>query len=336
MLSTITTLCVGFSVVMAVVFLLLYLAFLKNINKSWFAVCSGTGLLTTLCALQLAHLDFLGNQTDLLDSQFYRLLTFITPPLFYYFSRAVMFPSSPVKPLLILHLLPVSLVFYLPREIAVPLAFLIGTSYCCWLFHLISRLRAHRKRYAVELFFFGFFSVLALLVLILGFSSSYIDSAYFYYFYANGIALAFVLITASFIIYPDLVTELNEAVSLSYSKSTLNNIDVDTTLKKLNQLMAIDKIYQNENLSLSFLADTMGLSNHQLSELINTRHGMSFSKYIRSQRVEAAKKLLLEDPKASILSISMELGFRSQSNFYSAFKEITGQSPGSFRQCAES
>ena len=335
MLSTITTLCIGFSVVMAALFLLLYLCFLNNVNKSWFAICSCIGLLAALCTLQLAHLDFLYNKTDLLESPFYRLLTFIIPPFFYYFSRAILFPDSPVKPLLIIHLITLPLAFYLAREIAVPLAFMIGTGYCCWLFHLISRLRANSKRYAVELFFFGFFAVLALLVLILGFSSSYIDSAYFYYFYANGIALAFVLITASFIIYPNMIAELNEVVSLSYSKSTLKNIDIDANLDKLDHLMRVDKIYQNENLSLSLLAEAMGLSNHQLSELINTRHGMSFSRYIRSQRVDAAKKLLLEDPKASVLSISMELGFRSQSSFYSAFKEITGQSPGSFRQCTQ-
>ncbi|MCV6604940.1 MAG: helix-turn-helix domain-containing protein [Porticoccaceae bacterium] len=317
---------------MAAVLVTLYLGFLKNIKKSWFAVCSCIGLLGAISALQFQHLGFLSSKTDLLGTQSYRVLIFLTPPMFYYFSKAILFPDAPIKPPLVVHLLTLPLAFYLPREIAVPLAFLIGACYCCWLFHLISRLRAHQKRYQVELFFFGFFTVLALLVLVLGFSSSYINSSYFYYFYANGIALAFVLITASLIVYPDLIAELNEAVSLSYSKSTLNNIDINASLDKLDRLMLVDKVYRDDKLNLPLLAEKMTLSTHQLSELINTQHGMSFSKYIRSQRVEAAKKLLVADSSTSILSISMELGFRSQSSFYTAFKEITGQSPGSFRQ----
>jgi AraC-like DNA-binding protein len=48
--------------------------------------------------------------------------------------------------------------------------------------------------------------------------------------------------------------------------------------------------------------------------------------------VDAAKALLVNAPSQSILSISMDTGFRSQSAFYAAFKEVTGQSPGEFRE----
>ena len=57
-----------------------------------------------------------------------------------------------------------------------------------------------------------------------------------------------------------------------------------------------------------------------------------FSKYVRDCRVEAAKALLVAAPSQSILSISMDTGFRSQSAFYAAFKEATGQSPGDYRK----
>jgi len=80
------------------------------------------------------------------------------------------------------------------------------------------------------------------------------------------------------------------------------------------------------------VAEAMGLSSHQLSELINVQFGMSFSRYIREQRIQAAKALLAREPDSSILSISLETGFKSQSNFYAAFKEITGQSPGGYRK----
>jgi AraC-like DNA-binding protein len=41
-------------------------------------------------------------------------------------------------------------------------------------------------------------------------------------------------------------------------------------------------------------------------------------------------------PARSILSIGMDVGFRSQSAFYAAFQEVTGQSPGDFRRASGS
>ncbi len=68
------------------------------------------------------------------------------------------------------------------------------------------------------------------------------------------------------------------------------------------------------------------------SELINTRFGHGFSRYVREQRVAEARRLLAEDDRSSVLSIGMSVGFRSQSNFYAAFREITGETPGGYRK----
>ncbi|MFK8019802.1 MAG: helix-turn-helix domain-containing protein [Pseudomonadales bacterium] len=76
----------------------------------------------------------------------------------------------------------------------------------------------------------------------------------------------------------------------------------------------------------------MALSAHQLSELINSHYGVGFPRFLRQHRVDAAKTLLLDEPDASILSVSLMIGFRFQSSFYSAFKELTGLSPGAYRQ----
>ncbi len=329
-MNTLSIINIGFSIVVAAIFFAIYFFFLKNVNKSWFAVGSCFALLAGLGGLQLMHLQYFLAGGDLLNTLGYRVVLFLVPPMFYFFARSVLFPEVRPGWLDLLHLAPLISVFYVNRKVAVPLAFLIGAGYCLWLVNIVYRLRAHRKRFGVELFFFGLFAVMALIILILGFSVSYVDSWYFYAFYSNGIGLAFILVTASFIIWPDLLTELSEVMTLSYRNSTLKNVDVDACTAKLESLMQAG-IYQNENLSLAMVADEMGLSSHQLSELINTRFGMNFSRYIRLQRVEEAKRLLKRDQNASILSISLEVGFKSQSNFYAAFREITGQPPGNFR-----
>jgi AraC-like DNA-binding protein len=217
-------------------------------------------------------------------------------------------------------------------EVSILLIFVVGTGYALWFAHLIYSLRAQRARFKVEMFFFGFFVVLALLVLSMGILVPYIDNAYFYYFYANSIALAFILIVTAFIIFPELLNDIATVATLSYSTSTLKGIDVDASLAKLEELMRTTRLYQNENLNLAMVAEATGISSHQLSELINVHFGMSFSRYIREQRVAAAKSQLISEPDASILAISLDTGFKSQSNFYAAFKECTGKSPGDYRK----
>ena len=103
-------------------------------------------------------------------------------------------------------------------------------------------------------------------------------------------------------------------------------------ISEIKRLFEQEKIYQAEDLSLAKLAELTQLSAHQLSELINTHFQMGFSRLVRQYRVEAAKSMLTEEPRASVLSVGLSVGFNSQSNFYVAFKEITGVVPGQFRK----
>ena len=168
--------------------------------------------------------------------------------------------------------------------------------------------------------------------LVLGFSIPYIDDRYFYLVYTNGLGLAIVLTVSALVAIPDLISDLAEAGRIRYSASTLGGVDVDACLAKLDALMRAEHAYRDENLSLASLAESLGVSSQQLSELINTRLGTGFSRYVRERRVEAAKELLGAAPTQSILSVSLDVGFKSQSSFYAAFKEVTGMSPGDYRK----
>jgi AraC-like DNA-binding protein len=333
-MTIISIFTIGFSIIIAMTLFVTYLFFIEHVNKTWVALCSCGGLLGGLSLAQFSHYTFYVSGADPLSTVSYRFLILFLPPMFYFFSRAILFPDRKVKPLHVLHFLPLPLAFIAPREVTVPIAFLIGTGYCLWLTSIVYKLRAARKRFGLVFFFLGFFTVIAIIVLIIGFTASNFDQSYFYHFYTNGIGLSLVLVTGTLIVFPNVLSEIDEVVRLSYANSTLTNVDIEACKEKLDQLMSSSKMYQNENLSLAILADEMQLSNHQLSELINTRFGVGFSQYIRIQRVEAAKQLLLNETNASILSISMEVGFKSQSNFYAAFKEITGKSPGNYRKSA--
>ena len=335
-MHTLSILGIGFSIISAVILFATYLFFLKNINKSWVAVSSGGLLLLSLSGLQLWHLQYFIQNVDLFLIPEYLFLLFMVPPMFYFFSRAILLPGANTSPLLLLHLTPLLFNFIKQYEIAITLIFLVGTGYSFWFATLIYNLKAQRSRFKIEMFFFGFFAVLAVFVLVIGALIHYIDHAYFYLFYTNCISLSFILVVMALLSFPDLLSELAAVAKLSYSNSTLKGLQIEALLQKLDSLMKDNKMYQNENLNLSMVAAQMNITSHQLSELINVHFGMGFSRYIREQRVKEAKLLLAQDNTSSILSISLETGFKSQSNFYAAFKEITGQSPGDYRKSISS
>jgi AraC-like DNA-binding protein len=159
-----------------------------------------------------------------------------------------------------------------------------------------------------------------------------LDETDFIVGYSILIGLAFFAVTLTLLRFPTITADVSEAVQAAYTESTLKSIDKAAVLAKLDVLMKQDKLYTLENLNLELLAEQLALSQHQLSELINTEFKQGFSRYIRQHRVDEAKRLLLAEPNASVLSIGLSVGFNSQSNFYAAFRDIVGMPPAQYRK----
>jgi AraC-like DNA-binding protein len=332
LMQTTSVAVAGFAAVSAVILFFAYVALLDVPFKSAFSTTSCAALLTALAVIEASHLRYFQGGREPLESIVYCLALFIAPPTFYFFGRWVIFPSQPFRPALLAQLLPLLSLFVVPLKIALPILLLCGAGNSIWLGYLIYGLREQRKQFRFEFLYFGVMSVLAVIVLALGLALPYVDHIYFYVFYNFAVGLGFAIMLVALVTNPDLIGDLSEAARVKYGSSTLGGVDIDAHLKKLGQLMAEPRVYQNENLSLASLAKEADLSGHQLSELINSRLGMGFAKYVRECRVRAAEALLISAPAQSILSISMDTGFRSQSAFYAAFREINGQSPGDYRK----
>ncbi len=322
----------GFSAISAVLLLLAYALLIRAPVKSVYSVAACVTLVAALASIQIGHLQYFVGGPEPLASFYYRLGLFVVPSAFYSFGRWAILPGEPFRARQLIHLLPILPLFALPLHLALPILFLIGAGYSLWLGYLVYGLRSQRKQFRFEFLYFAVMSVLAVIVLGFGFAIPYIDDAYFYYFYNNAVGLGLAIMLVALVANPDLIGDLSEAARARYGTSTLRDVDVDAYLTKLEQVMTDGKAYQNESLTLASLASAVGLSGHQLSELINSRLGVGFSRYVRECRVKAAQTLLTSAPARSILSIGMDTGFRSQSAFYAAFKEVTGQSPGDYRR----
>jgi len=328
----ISALLAGFSIISSLILLLAYLFFLEDMRKSIPGKIACTFVLVCLAGLQYAHYLFFTQSSDLLSSRIYGTILVTIPPAFFFFGREVLFPNVRYRWFDSLHAIGPILSFAIAITYIPGYAFMFGTAYTFWFAQTLYKLKDQRSRYKFEFFFFGMFAVMALIALILGLALPYLDASVFYLSYANAISVAMMLIVAALLVFPELLSDIMLITEITYAKSKLYGVDTPRKISELNELMVKDKHYENEDLNLATVAELLELSSHQLSELINTQHQLSFPKFVRQHRINAAKQLLISETSASVLSISMMTGFKSQSSFYTAFKEITGKSPAGYRK----
>jgi AraC family transcriptional regulator len=86
---------------------------------------------------------------------------------------------------------------------------------------------------------------------------------------------------------------------------------------------------EDENLSLSALANELGMSQYYFCHLFKQSTGMSPHQYLISQRVERAKPLLRQSER-NITFIAMECGFANSSHCAKCFRTCTGMNPNQF------
>ncbi|MDX1957732.1 MAG: helix-turn-helix domain-containing protein [Leptospiraceae bacterium] len=128
--------------------------------------------------------------------------------------------------------------------------------------------------------------------------------------------------------YPSYFTDLEIYLSQKkYKNSRLKGLDLLKIKNELEQLMIIDKIYCEETVSLTILANQMSITSHQLSEYFNDILNKNFVTYINEFRIHDAQILLSNEPEMTILAIAYQVGFNSKSAFNAAFLKITGCTP---------
>ncbi|HYE12629.1 MAG TPA: Ada metal-binding domain-containing protein [Patescibacteria group bacterium] len=99
-------------------------------------------------------------------------------------------------------------------------------------------------------------------------------------------------------------------------------------VKKAKDIIDLD--FDNP-IEIGHVARQLGISPNHLARLFKKQFGSTPSRYITGVRVGKAEKLLRQ-ADASILEIAYMTGFKSLSNFYKCFKELTGNTPKEHRE----
>ncbi len=102
----------------------------------------------------------------------------------------------------------------------------------------------------------------------------------------------------------------------------------DEIFEEIKALFKNEKVFTDPDFNLNKLAERLHSNRTYISNIINSKTGDSFVKFINAYRVKEAKKLLIDNNKILTLdAISKLAGFKSVSTFNRVFKNETGVTP---------
>jgi AraC-like DNA-binding protein len=103
--------------------------------------------------------------------------------------------------------------------------------------------------------------------------------------------------------------------------------------EQLQELVKNHKPHLDEDISLPKLASLLGVTSHQLSELLNIHKSTSFYDFLNDLRYqESLAFLTANESEFTIADIAYRSGFNNRNSFYKVFKEKTGQTPNQYKK----
>ena len=102
----------------------------------------------------------------------------------------------------------------------------------------------------------------------------------------------------------------------------------------LMRLMADERIYRHDNVTIGTLATKLGIPEYKLRRLINRVSYRNFNVFLNEHRIAEAKAALADPSQAEVpvITIAMDAGFQSLGPFNRAFKATTGVTPTEYRR----
>ncbi|MEG0942204.1 MAG: response regulator [Angelakisella sp.] len=140
----------------------------------------------------------------------------------------------------------------------------------------------------------------------------------------------------------DIAHAIQESSTVSYLKKQFISIidlyiseisgqclsDDDCILQKIRSLVSQG---YGGNLSTSSVSEQLGLHPNYFCALFKQKTGETFTDYLRSVRIKKAMELMATT-NLKMYEIALMVGYHDNAHFYRAFKQVSGVSPGHYKQ----
>ena len=125
---------------------------------------------------------------------------------------------------------------------------------------------------------------------------------------------------------------LNPEFALMQREPVIKKDSEDKVILELLDRMQRERLYSDHDLRVGSLAALLNIPEYKLRTKINQQLGYrNFNQFVNRYRIDEASQKLLEDDRTPVLSIALDVGFRSISSFNSAFQAQFGVSPTQYR-----
>ena len=121
-------------------------------------------------------------------------------------------------------------------------------------------------------------------------------------------------------------------VGIESQKKSDNKVSPENKQKIITE-MEMKTYYLNPDLTIHDFAKELQMSPRLISSFVNRYIGLNFNEWVNNYRVDNALKIMKSDEQNlfTIEGIGNDVGFKSRSAMYSAFKKKLGNSPGYYR-----
>ncbi len=107
----------------------------------------------------------------------------------------------------------------------------------------------------------------------------------------------------------------------------------DLLVGELKKTMSGDRAYADHDLRIADLSASLKVPEYQLRRTINRSLGyQNFNQFVNRYRVEEAARRLINEPRIPVLTIALDVGFRSISSFNAAFRAHYQMNPTNYRK----
>ncbi len=131
--------------------------------------------------------------------------------------------------------------------------------------------------------------------------------------------------------------EQSPETPIAPSSNDALNIEI---FSNIEHIVTTQLLYQQPRLTLTDLANHLGINSKEISSAINSSTGLNFCEYINRHRVHHVQTQLDKSPanilgtKLSLIELAFEAGFNSKSTFNAVFKKETGLTPSQYKKKA--